>query len=293
METIKSFGNTLAFVKVAQNLSYSKAAKELGVSKAYISKSIQQLEDEIGQKLLNRTTRLVKLTREGEKFFETCSESIRSIQNAKDGIKESVQIPQGLLRVTAAGAFAQEYITPAATRLLAKYPNLEIEVSLNERIVNLVEENFDLGIRVGHLYDSSMIAKRVATRREFVCATKKYLASHGTPKGPKELKEHNCLTGNNNQWHFRERQKEYTVKVAGNFKSNDARVLLKACLAHAGIVKLPEAYVGGLIESGELVEVLGSSLSQEIPIWAIYPPSKKKSSNVSFFLEELEKELKR
>ncbi|MAF78317.1 MAG: LysR family transcriptional regulator [Halobacteriovoraceae bacterium] len=293
METMRSLGNTLAFVKVAQYLSYSKAANDLGVSKAYISKSIQQLESEVGQKLLNRTTRLVKLTREGEKFYETCLESINSIQNAKDNIKESIQFPQGLLRVTAAGAFAEEYITPVATRLLAKYPKLRVEVSLNERIVNLVEENFDLGIRVGHLYDSSMIAKRMATRREFVCATRKYLLDHGIPKSPKELKEHNCLTGNNNQWHFKERQKEYTIKVGGNFMSNNARVLLKASLSHIGIVKLPEAYVGPYLESGELVEVLGTYLSQEIPIWAIYPATKRKSTNVSFFLDELEKEVMR
>lgn len=287
METMRSLGNTLAFVKVAQKLSYSQAAKELGVSKSYLSKSIQQLEDEIGQKLLNRTTRLVKLTRDGENFYEVCAQSIHSIENAKDGIREAVQTPRGLLRITAAGAFAEEYITPTAISLLEKYPDLNIEVDLNERVVHLVEENFDLGIRVGHLYDSSMIAKRIATRREFVCATKRYLTEKGTPKTPKELREHNCLTGNNNRWPFKERQKEYTVKVEGSFKSNNARVLLKACMSHLGIVKLPAAYVGSLLESGELVEVLGAYLSQEIPIWAIYPPSKKRSLNVSFFLEEL------
>ncbi len=287
METMKSLGNALAFAKVAEYLSYSKAAKELGVSKSYISKSIQQLEDEVGQKLLNRSTRLVKLTREGEKLYEICAESIFSIENAKNNIKETVQIPRGLLRITAAGAFAEEYITPVTSKLLAKYPDLKIELSLSERLVHLVEENFDLGIRVGHLYDSSLIAKRVATRREFVCATKKYLSQHGEPRSPRELKDYNCLTSSNNQWHFKERQTEYTVKVSGNFVSNSGRVLLKSCLAHNGIVKLPESYVGPYLESGELVNLLGSYMSQEIPIWAIYPPTKNKSVNVSYFIDEL------
>ncbi len=287
METMRSIANTLAFVKVAEKLSYSKAANELGVSKAYISKSIQQLEDEVGQKLLNRSTRLVKLTREGEKFYEVCSDSINHILGAKDNLKKTVQTPRGLMRITAAGAFAEEYLTPVATRLMKKFPELSIEISLSEKIVHLVEENFDLGIRVGHLYDSSMIAKRIATRREFVCATRKYFSKNGVPKSPKELKEHNCLTGNNEQWHFKERQGEYTVKVSGRFKSNNARVLLRACLSHAGIVKLPEAYVGPLLERGELVSVLDSYMNQEIPIWAIYPPSKNKSVNVSYFIEEL------
>ena len=287
METMKSFGNTLAFAKVAKYLSYSKAAKELGVSKSYISKSIQQLEDEVGQKLLNRSTRLVKLTREGEKFYEICLESIYAIENAKNNIKETVQIPRGLLRITAAGAFAEEHVTSVATKLLSKYPDLKIDLNLSEKIVHLVEDNFDLGIRVGHLYDSSMIAKRVATRREFVCTTKKYLARCGEPKTPEELKEHNCLTSNNNQWHFKDRQSEYTIKVSGNFSSNSGRVLLKSCLSDTGIVKLPESYVGPYLESGELVSLLSPYLGQETPIWAIYPPTKNKSVNVAYFIDEL------
>jgi len=289
METIRSIANVLAFVKVAEHLNYSKAARELGVSKAYISKSIQFLEDELGQKLLNRSTRLVKLTREGEKLFEVCADSIFSIQDAKNNIKESLQTPRGLMRITAAGAFAEEFITPVATKLLSEYSGLQIELNLNEKVVSLLEEGFDLGIRVGHLYDSSLIAKRVATRREFVCATKRYLAQNGIPKSPKELKDHNCITGNSNLWHFKEKQKEYTVKVSGNFVSNNGRVLLKSCLDHAGIVKLPESYVGTYLKSGELISLLDSYVSQEIPIWAIYPPAKNKSVNVSYFIDELVK----
>ncbi|EQC50192.1 LysR substrate-binding domain protein [Bacteriovorax sp. BSW11_IV] len=291
METIKGFGHTYVFVKVAQYLSYSKAAKELGVSKAHLSKSIQQLENEIGQKLLNRSTRLVKLTLEGEKFFETCLEAVSAIENAKNNIKESINYPQGLLRITAAGAFAEEYLTPVASSLLAKYPKLKIELSFSEKIVNLVEENFDMAIRVGHLVDSSMIAKRISTRKEYICATKKYLSKNGTPKTPNELKDHNCLAGNNGQWVFKEKTKQYSIKINGNFTSNNARALLNAALQNTGIVRLPEVYVRSYIDSKKLVPILTNYMTTEVPIWAIYPSTKKKSTNVAFFLEELEQSL--
>lgn len=287
METIKGLGHSFIFIKVAQLSSYSKAARELNVSKAYISKSIQQLEEEVGQKLLNRTTRIVKLTHEGQKFYEVCSKSINAIEQAKDSLRASTLMPQGMLRITAAGAFAEEYITPVAARMLELYPNLKVEISLSEKVVNLVEENFDLGIRVGQLYDSSLIAKRIATRREYICATKKYFAEHGTPKSASELLDHNCLCGNNANWVFKDGPGQMSVRVKGNFKSNNARVLLKCALNGNGIVRLPETYVKKYIDQGELISVLESELNLEVPIWAIYPASKNRSINISFFLMQL------
>lgn len=291
METIKGFGHVLAFVKVAQNQSFSKAAKELATSKANLSKSIQQLESDLGQKLLNRSTRLVKLTAQGEKFFEICLDAVSSVESAKSSLKESTNQPRGLLRITAAGAFAEEYISPIAAELIQKFPQLKIEIAFSEKIINLVEENFDLGIRVGHLVDSTMIAKRIATRKEYICATPSYLKKSGIPKTPKDLKNHNCLVGNNDQWIFKEKSKQYSVKVKGNFISNNARALLKTSLCNLGLTRLPEVYVRPFLENKKLTQVLSNYMPEEVPIWAIYPSTKKKSINVSVFLQELERQI--
>lgn len=287
METIKSLNGLLAFVKVSEFRSFSVAARELNVSKAYLSKLIQNHENEVGQKLLHRTTRMVKLTLEGEKYFEVCAQAIAKISAAHQDLKATSETPRGLLRITTAGAFAEEVIAPLAAKLAKQYPALTIEISFNERIVDLVAENFDLGIRVGQLEDSTLIAKRISTRREHLCATPEYLAARGIPKTPADLRDHNCLKGASQEWWFSHKDGQNSQAVKGNFISNNARALLKATLAGVGICRLPTIYVKPYLERGELVPLLESYVPQEIPIWAIYPSKKNQSYNARLFLQEL------
>lgn len=287
METIKNLSNIIAFTNVARFESFSLAAKKMGVSKSHISKSIHNLEDEIGQKLFQRSTRIVKLTFEGEKFYEVCAEALLKVSRAKDSLQNTSQTPSGILRITLAGAFAEEYIAPVAAKLATKYPNLFVELSFDERLVNLVKENFDIGIRFGKLEDSTLIAKKLASRKEYICGSPEFFSHHTPPKQPKDLKNLPCIIGNNDQWMFKEKNQQYSVKVKGNFKSNNGRAILQGALKGAGLARLPGVYVLDHIKNGNLETVLDSYMTEEVPIWAIYPSKKNQSINVKVFIDEI------
>lgn len=289
METINNLNSLNAFVLVAKHSSFSKAAQELNVSKAYLSKTVQSLEYELAHKLFHRTTRQVKLTREGEKFFEQCDEAIQKIKQAKSDLMQTQQSPKGMLRVTMAGAFGEKYITPLALELMNRYPDLQIELSFSERIVDLNKEDFDLAIRVGTLNDSKVKATKIAVRKEYICATREYLEKNGVPKKPEDLRSHQCLIASNEQWIFQDAKKQKSLKVSGKLKSNNGRVILMATLQGQGISKLPGVYVKEWIENGKLIPLLQEYLPHEVPIWAITPLSKKETLSTKYFLKELEK----
>ncbi|MDD0852489.1 LysR family transcriptional regulator [Halobacteriovorax sp. GB3] len=292
MKTIKWLTSIMAFTKIAELESYSKAAKELDVSKAHLSKMIKELEDSIGQRLINRTTRALKLTYEGERFFHQCKGSIDNLKFAQDEMLKANQIPRGQLRLSVAGAFAEEYVTPVVAKLCRLYPELNVEMVYSQRMVKLVEENFDVAIRVGKLEDSSLVAKQIASRKEYICVSPVYLEQQGQPKTPEELKKHNCLLSTNNIWTFWNKRKLTPIKIRGNFKSNNARAILKAGLEGLGIVRLPEVYVREYLDRGELVSILEKFLPEDTPIWAVMPSKQNLSINTRVFLTELEIYLK-
>lgn len=286
METIKSFKSLVAFEKVAKHKSYSLAAKELSVSKAHISKLVQDLEDQLGQRLFNRSTRVVQLTETGAKFYEACSKSFDGIIQAQDEILNKSVDPSGKLKISVAGVFGEEYITPFVLEYVKKYPKVQIELVFEEKIVDLFKESYDFAIRVGHLKDSALIAKKIANRKEFICASPNYLSQQGTPKKPEDLKQHNCLTLKDT-WSFLINRKKQNIIVKGNYKSNNGRTLLKAALNDLGICCLPREYVQSYLDRGELVSILETYLPEEIPIWIISPSKKNISINAKTFIEEL------
>lgn len=285
METIKELSSILAFTKVAAARSYSKAAKDLGVSKSHLSKLIQSLEDDIGQKLLNRSTRIVKLTIVGEEFYNISKNAIADLEIAKIKLQETSLSPHGILRISVAGAFGEEYITPISALLLKQYPHLNIELNFNEKFVNLVEENFDIAIRVGNLNDSTLIAKKISTRKEYICASPEYFKLKGRPETPEELKNYECLVGSNSYWEFK--NNFGSIKINGRFKSNNGRAILNATLEGLGISRLPEIYVKKYLDLKQLESVLDQYTSEEVPIWAIYPSKKNQSINVRVFLDAI------
>lgn len=288
METINNLNSLHAFVQVAKKSSFSAAAKEMNVSKAYISKMVQSLEQELNQKLLTRTTRLVKLTREGERFFDQCEEALQKILAAKKELMLKEKTPRGVLRVTLAGVFGEEYITPIALSLMKNYPELSIELSFTEKLVDLIKEDYDIAIRVGELNDSSLKAYKIAVRKEYLCASPKYLKEYGHPKTPDDLRNHKCLVGSSDQWTFQEKKSQRAYRVKGQLKSNNGRVLLKATLQGFGISKLPGVYVKEWIDKGKLTPLLQDYLPHEIPIWAITSADKADKLKTKIFLEALE-----
>jgi DNA-binding transcriptional LysR family regulator len=287
MKTIKNLQSIAAFEKVAKLQSFSLAAKELEVSKAYISSLIQNLENQLGHRLFNRSTRAVKLTTAGEKLYSACSVSLYNISKAQEEMIENADTPHGKLKISLAGAFAEDYVTPFITDFIKRYPRVNVELHFEEKLVDLVEESYDIAIRVGQLKDSSLIAKRIAKRKEYICATPSFIKLHGQPKHPDDLKNYNCISAKDT-WRMTIDGKQTSVPVSTNFKSNNGRSLLKAALADLGLCMLPGVYVKDHIESGRLIPILEKYTPTEIPIWAMTPSKKNMPVSVKFFLAEIE-----
>lgn len=285
---MKEFSGIIAFEKVASLGSFSKAAEELGVSKSYISKLIQELEDEMKQRLLHRSTRTVKLTSSGEIYYEKCLSSLQQIRQAKQEILNLQTQPKGHLRISLAGAFGEYYIAPLIADFMKRYPEVSIELSFSGKIVDLLKEGFDIAIRVGQLKNSNLTAKKIASRKLYTCATPAYFHKHGQPLTIKELELHRCIVGTNDRWKFHKNGKPLVFKPQANLKANNGRAVLNATLKGLGICQLPGVYINSYLKSGILVPILDQFSLNEIPIWAITAGKKNRSAAINTLLRELE-----
>lgn len=192
METIKWLSGILVFVRISETGSFSAAAQSLGISKSHVSKTVQLLEKELGVSLLSRSTKTVQLTHTGEQFLERCQFSLESLEDARKDLLNNSSTPRGKLRVTLAGSFGEDFVAPAIA-LAKKYPDLKVELNFDNKIVDILKDKFDVAIRFGHLQDSSLLAQKIATRREFICASPQYLKKNPIIKKPEDLNLHNCL----------------------------------------------------------------------------------------------------
>ena len=287
METIRWVQGVIAFVKVAELESFSRAAENLGVSKSHISKTIKNLEDDLGIALFSRSTRQIQLTHLGAQFLKNCRSSLENLEGAKKDIINLSESPRGTLRVTVAGIFGENYIAPVAIDLARKYPELKIEIDFSNRIVDMIQEKFDVAIRFGHLQDSSLLAEKIASRREFVCATQAYLAAYPPIRRPGDLTQHNCLGGS--VWNFKDKGKTLTLHLEGNLKTNNPRVMLRAALAGLGVVRLPGSYVQADIKKGRLLSLLEEFSEGPKEIWAVTPVRRQQNINIQTFITEVKK----
>lgn len=199
--------------------------------------------------------------------------------------------PRGIFKVSVAGAFGEEFIAPILLELTQQYPELKVTLTFSTRKVDLIEENYDVAIRVGQLSDNNLVARKIRSRKEFICATRSYLEKWGTPHRLEDLINHNCLLGASDSWRFVEKGEIRTIRVSGNFRSNNGRVLLEGALRGIGLVKLPDLYVTPYLESGELVSILDMYMPKETPVWVLTHTKKSNSINLKAFWEILEKRL--
>lgn len=285
---MKWMQSIVVFSKVGELQSFSRAGEVLGISKSYVSKLIRELEEEMGAQLFSRSTRKVVLTALGRDFLARCRDSMGELERTRREAHDLSRTVQGPLRVSVAGLFGEDYIAPLAIELSQKYPKLELELSFESRVVDLIAENFDVAIRFGALEDSSLVARKIASRREFICASHSYLERAGFARTPQDLANHNCLTTGVREWAFELGKKKLMVPISGNFKSNNPRTLLKAALMGAGIVRLPGSYVFNHIQEGELVSLLGEFAPPKSDIWVVTPYRKEMSVNVKVFTQALE-----
>ncbi|GAC11645.1 LysR substrate-binding domain-containing protein [Paraglaciecola chathamensis] len=279
------------FVYVAETESFTQASKNLAISTAQVSRQISALETRLNVKLFYRTTRKVSLTEEGRLFYQHCRSVLDGLEAAERAITNLQSKPQGTIRLTAPVTYGEQQILPLVNDFMQLYPDVEVSAYLSNQKIDLVEQGYDLAIRLGKLSDSSMMAKKLATRTNSVCASPEYLAKYGFPHSLSELNKHSCLLGTLDYWHFRDENKERNIRVKGRLRYNSGFSLVDAALKGLGIVQLPDYYVQEHIESGALVSLLDNYRESEEGIWAIYPRNRHLSPKIRSLVDYLAEHL--
>ncbi|ABV85594.1 LysR substrate-binding domain-containing protein [Shewanella pealeana] len=280
------------FVAVAEAESFTKASQRLGISTAQVSRQISALETRLASKLFHRTTRKVSVTEVGRVYYQHCRQVLDGLEEAERAITNLQTTPRGLLKITAPVTYGEKTIAPLINDFASLYPELEVKLNLSNQKLDLVDEGYDLAIRLGHLEDSSMMAKKLSSRTQYVCASPNYLATYGLPHSLSELDQHNCLIGTMDYWRFQESGKTRNVRVKGSLSCNSGHALVDAAIKGIGIVQLPDYYVLPFIESGELTPLLEQNRQPEEGIWALYPQNRHLSPKVRMLLDFLSEGLK-
>ncbi|MGS0681759.1 LysR substrate-binding domain-containing protein [Shewanella sp. 125m-7] len=280
------------FVAVAEAESFTKASQRLGISTAQVSRQISALETRLASKLFHRTTRKVSVTEVGRIYYQHCRQVLDGLEEAERAITNLQTSPRGLLKITAPVTYGEMTMAPLINDFASLYPELEVKLNLTNQKLDLVDEGYDLAIRLGHLEDSSMMAKKLSSRTQYVCASPSYISTYGIPHSLSELDQHNCLIGTMDYWRFQENSKTRNVRVKGSLSCNSGHALVDAAIKGIGIVQLPDYYVLPFIESGELTPLLEQNRQPEEGIWALYPQNRHLSPKVRMLLDHLSHGLK-
>lgn len=281
-----------AFSQVVESGSFSKAAERLGLSTSATSRHVAELEAHLQTRLLNRTTRKVSLTEGGRAYYERVVQLLADLDEAEQEASRAAVVPRGVIKLTTAVNFGVRHVGPAIAAFLAKHTEVRFDVSLSDRVVDLVEEGFDLGIRIGTAGPHNVVARKLGETRIVPCASSDYLARHGTPQVPEDLARHNCFTYEyvtpRNVWTFRDADgRERPVRVGGNLHSNNGDILAEAAARGAGIVFEPAFIVGPEVRAGRLVPLLQDFAPSPLPIYAVYSSRKHLSAKVRLFIDFL------
>ena len=266
----------IVFCFVARTKSFSKAAKQLGISRSLVSKRVSRLEDRLETRLIHRSTRSMSLTEAGELLFRRYSEITDRLDRAEREVSDLHRTHSGLIRLAAPTVCS--YIgMPLISKLHQQYPNIEVHLTVVDDEVDVIESGYDAALHIGPLKDSNLICRKITTARLSVCGSPGYLLKRGVPTTPNDLKRHNCLSmipqaGDDKAWLFREPgSKAFSVSVSGDFQANNEVILLRACLAGMGVCQLPRVLIEEHLESGELDVVLEDFANVSSDIFVVLP----------------------
>ncbi|MBD1555912.1 LysR family transcriptional regulator [Vibrio sp. S9_S30] len=275
------------FVAVAEQESFTLSAQKLSTSVAQVSRKIARLEKRLAIKLLLRTTRRVTLTDAGKVYYQHCRHLVDGLEFAEEAVTELQTTLKGKIKLTAPVTYGEQMLAPLLNEFLVEYPEVELDFHLSNQKLDMLEHGFDLAIRLGHLGDSTYIAKRLGVRQMHVCASPAYLEQFGEPRSLIELSQHQCLIGNHPYWRFIENGHKRQLSVEGRMKCDSGRVLIDSALKGIGIVQLPDYYVHPYMATGELVELLTDFRDTKEGIWALYPNNRYLSSKVRLLIDFL------
>jgi len=272
------FQTMASFVAVVEEGSFVSAADAVGLSKAAVSRHLNDLEHRLGVRLLHRTTRRLSLTTEGQAFYARCRELLTSLEEAESEITSQSGTPSGLLRVNAPLTFGVRHLAPLWGQFADLYPKVSLDVSLGDRLVDLVDEGYDLAIRISSTANPMLVSRKLASTRLVVCASPEYLAKHGTPTHPSELARHSTVAytywSARDDWEFAGPEGPVRVTVNARIHTNNGDTCRLAALEHQGIILQPTFIIGEDLERGTLVELMPEFRSVDIGIHAVYPTRK-------------------
>jgi DNA-binding transcriptional LysR family regulator len=279
------------FAQVVESRSFTAAAQRLGMSKAAVSKQVSRLEERLGARLLNRTTRRLSLTEIGAAFYERCARIVAEAEEAELAVTRLHAAPRGTLRVDAPVSFGLQYLAPILPAFMAQNPELSVDLTFNDRFVDLVEEGYDVAVRIARLPDSSLVARKLSESRALVCAAPGYWQRRGRPVHPADLAAHNCFAysylATRNEWRFRGPDGPASVRISGSLTANNGDVLREAAVAGLGVAMLPAFMVCDELRAGRLEPVLRDFEADPVGIQAVYPHNRHLSAKVRAFIDHL------
>lgn len=284
------FEDMQIYVETVERGSFSKAAEKLGLSKQYVSARIAALEERLGIRLLNRTTRKLATTPLGQEYFSRSRQLLQDADDADRAVSSHAATPKGRLRLAAPMSFGLQHLPELISRFLQRCPEAEIDLDLNDRIVDLVSEGYDMALRLGVLPDSTLIARRIAPLRQFTVASPAYLAAHGTPATPQDLKQHACLLYGHArpvEWQYRVDGTRRSVAVEGRLRANNGDMLCHAAQNGLGITQLPGFIVSSAIAAGQLLPILTDFEPEAGAVHVVYPCHRQQNTVVRAFSDLL------
>src|SRR5574341_409012 len=277
------------FVQVVESMSFVRAAERLNLSTTAVSRQVAELERHLQTRLLQRTTRRISLTETGHAYYERCVQVLAELDEAEREAAQQASEPRGTIRLTTSVNFGTRQVTPAIASFLARHPQVKFDVSLSDRIVDIIEEGFDLAIRIGGTGAQNLVARKLGETRLLACASPAYITGHGAPAAPEDLVRHNCLTYEyalSDAWRFRDAAgRERTIRVTGSLSSNNGELNAAAAVQGVGITLEPDFIVGAELKSGALVRLLESYEAPTLPIYAVYPSRRFLPAKVRAFVD--------
>jgi DNA-binding transcriptional LysR family regulator len=291
---MERFKTMESFVRVVRAKSFSTAARELGLSRALVTKHVQALEEHLGARLLNRTTRTLNLTEIGAEYYDFCQHVLLEIDEEEKTLRDLQKEPRGALRVLTPKSFASLHMCEAMAAFAQRYPEIRVSLVLDDsslHSINVVTQGFDVAVRLSTIDDSTLVVRKLATLKWATCASPDYLKKHGALQSPRDLAEHNCLThmtlGPQRVWRYQDGKKTVDVKVQGTFTANSVIALQHAVRTGIGIAILPTYCAGDDLQSGRLVEVLPGYRLPEQPLYVAYPYGAMPPNKVRLLVEFL------
>ncbi len=281
-----------AFVRAVETGGFSAAARDLGLTPSALSKLVGRLEDRLGVRLLHRTTRRLQMTAEGEAFFNRARPILTALDEAEAEVAAAGAQPRGLLRINCGSAFGRHQLTPAIPRFLESYPEIELDLTIDDLATMPTDDRYDLSIRIGALDESSAVARRICNLERVICAAPAYLERHGMPRTPDELQRHNCLWITSlpalRRWPFDTDDGIRVVHISGNIVANNAETVLQLAVAGVGITRLTDVIVGDALRRGALVPILAEWHHVEpVPLYATYPSGRHLAPKVRVMMDFL------